>query len=115
MTGGSLSDQKFQEFDAYLSGSDIPGLGDNKVEKPAKPAKTDDDIDLDIDEIANLHEKKVDLILSLLYKIDAKSHKDIVADLVDEMQYERSVVKREKDQAENLKKLVKLANEAAKK
>ena len=115
MTGGSLSDQKIQEFDAYLSGSDMPGDFGNKSKTEEKVSSVVDTGDIDLDKIVELHEKKVDLILSLLYKIDAKSHKDIVADLVDEMQYERSVIKREKDQASDLKKLVELANEAAKK
>lgn len=67
-----------------------------------------------LDDIISLHERKADDILDLLDKIDAKSHKDIVADLVDEMQYQRSIIRREQEQADNLKQLFKLAADATK-
>ena len=67
-----------------------------------------------LDDIITLHERKADDILDLLDKIDAKSHKDIVADLVDEMQYQRSIIRREQEQADNLKQLFKLAADATK-
>ena len=67
-----------------------------------------------LDDIIALHEQKSYDILDLLDKIDAKSHKDIVADLVDEMQYQKGVIRREREQADNLKQLFKLAADAAK-
>ncbi|MDR3125692.1 MAG: hypothetical protein LBU20_01290 [Candidatus Nomurabacteria bacterium] len=67
-----------------------------------------------LDDIITLHEQKADDILDLLEKIDAQSHKDIVADLVDEMQYQRGVIRREQEQADNLKQLLKLAADATK-
>jgi hypothetical protein len=67
-----------------------------------------------LDDIITLHEQKADDILDLLDRIDAKSHKDIVADLVDEMQYQKGVIRRERDQSDNLKQLLKLAADATK-
>jgi Predicted membrane protein len=67
-----------------------------------------------LDDIILLHEQKADDILDLLDKIDAKSHKDIVAELVDEMQYQKGVIRREQEQADNLKQLFKLAADATK-
>jgi len=116
MNGGSLSDQQLKEFDAYLSGennnsNDKPA--DTKFEPigspPAKPIGGND-----LDDIVRAHERKIDIIMGLLDKVDAKAHKDIVADLVDEMQYQKSIVKREKEQGANLKRLISLANEAVK-
>ncbi|GHU08729.1 hypothetical protein FACS189431_5540 [Alphaproteobacteria bacterium] len=118
MNGGNLSDQQLKEFDAYLNGSNSNGPSDDI--KPAAPVAkpqpqqvkhNDNNID-DLDKIVDLHKKKVKLILDLLDKIDARAHKDIVADLVDEMQYQKSIVKREEEQAGSLKKLIALASEA---
>jgi len=67
-----------------------------------------------LDDIISLHEKKANDILDLLDKIDAKGHKDIVAELVDEMQYQRGIIRREQEQAQNLKQLFKLAADATK-
>ena len=123
MSGGNLSDQQLKEFDAYLNDADggddgavaapvMPNPADPMgPAKPPKPTVADDDIDA----IPRLHKNKLNMILGLLNKIDAKSHKDIVADLVDEMQYQRSVIRREEQQADNLKKLISLAREASKK
>jgi hypothetical protein len=113
MGGGNLSDQQLKEFDEYLSGSGdsqpVVSKPEPKFDAPKPSASTDY-----IDDIIKLHDKKVSGILGLLDKIDAKTHKDIVADLVDEMQYQKSIIKREKEQAENLKKLFSLADDASK-
>jgi hypothetical protein len=119
MGGGSLSDQQLKEFDEYLSGagSSQPSAPkpESKPEVKPEPVVQKTHVDDDyIDEIPKLHQKKVDGIYELLDKIDAKTHKDIVADLVDELQYQKGVIKREKDQAEDLKKLFSLAAEAGK-
>ncbi|MDR1197309.1 MAG: hypothetical protein LBL08_03520 [Candidatus Nomurabacteria bacterium] len=126
--GGSLSDQQLKEFDEYLSGvgpdKSEPEAAPKPVEEekpepkpmPApekQPVKSSGNADY-IDEIIDLHQKKVDGILDLLSKIDAKTHKDIVADLVEEMQYQNSVLDREKSQAGDLKQLFQLAKEARK-
>jgi outer membrane biosynthesis protein TonB len=79
---------------------------------PVSPPPVDDESYLD--DIITLHEQKADDILDLLDKIDAKSHKDIVADLVDEMQYQKGVIRREQEQADNLKQLFRLAADATK-
>jgi hypothetical protein len=113
MDGGSLSDQQLKEFDAYLSGDNNNKPNNTKPDiAPIKPQPPK--ADADFDSIVKLHKEKVNVILDLLDKIDAKSHKDIVADLVDEMQYQKSIIKREQEQGANLKKLITLANEAAK-
>jgi len=113
MNGGNLSDQQLKEFDAYLSGEENKVKFDSDgmdMPKPQpQPVKNDDNND-----IIRLHKEKVAVILGLLDKIDAKAHKDIVADLVDEMQYQKGIIKREREQAGNLKKLIALADEAAK-
>ncbi|MDR2523930.1 MAG: hypothetical protein LBC95_00060 [Candidatus Nomurabacteria bacterium] len=128
MGGGSLSDDQLKEFDAYLNSNDnsvsapapqAPPVSDPEPvaapEPPAAPAPAPRVSDDYLDQIVSLHEKKAEAIIGLLDKIDAKSHKDIVADLVDEMQYQKGVVKREREQSGNLKKLFSLANEASKK
>lgn len=141
MVGGSLSDQQLKEFDDYLSGVDSTGnsSGANAPEpkeppkaptppaykpepkpfvpepkpipEPPKAPTVDTSF---VDDIERLHQKKVDTILGLLDKIDAKTHKDIVADLVDEMQYQKSVIKRERASAADIKKLIELAEQASK-
>jgi restriction endonuclease Mrr len=118
MNGGNLSDQQLKEFDAYLNNSngpsdDIKPAAPAAKPQPAKHSVSNGDVD-DLDKIVDLHKKKVKLILDLLDKIDAKAHKDIVADLVDEMQYQKSIVKREEEQAGSLRKLIALADEATK-
>lgn len=140
MTGGSLSDQQLKEFDEYLSGVNNTGSASAPAPKapqpplppeppkpfapepapaptpmpePPKPAQPAPNAGF-VDNIINLHQQKVDTILNLLDKIDAKTHKDIVADLVDEMQYQKSVIKREKASAADIKKLIELAEQASK-
>ena len=125
--GGSLTDDQLREFDAYLNGAqpvsnnnddiddeepmDQPKPEQQIIEDEVKIEKTDTEY---LNKIIELHSKKAYDILELLDKIDAKSHKDIVADLVDEMQYQKSVVKREKDQLGKLKQLFAQAAEATK-
>ena len=134
MSGGSLSDQQLKEFDDYLSGVNNsggasapapapvdpprPSMSPKPEPKPfaaPKPApeapKPAPKMDV-VDEIMRVHQQKVDTILDLLDKIDAKTHKDIVADLVDEMQYQKGIIKREKAGAADMKKLIELASEA---
>jgi hypothetical protein len=130
--GGSLSDQQLKEFDEYLSGAGSTDKSEpmatpkpapeKKPEarqqpqpqpEPATPPKAIESTDY-IDEIPKLHQKKIDGILELLKKIDAKAHTEIVADLVEEMQYQNSVLEREKASATDLKKLFQLAEEARK-
>lgn len=142
MSGGSLSDQQLKEFDEYLSGVSSTGSASSPEPAPApapapepalppveppkpvvaeppkpapapEPAKSTANVDF-VDEIINLHQKKVDTILDLLDKIDAKTHKDIVAELVDEMQYQKGIIKREKANAADIKKLIELAEAATK-
>lgn len=120
MNGGNLSDQQLKEFDAYLNGDagdkpSNPKLAESKpIMNGAKPQSSKTSTGGDLDKIIALHKEKVDMILDLLDKIDAKAHKEIVADLVDEMQYQKSIVKREENQLGNLKKLIALADEATK-
>ena len=136
MVGGSLSDQQLKEFDDYLSGVSSSGGSTSApapeprpipepqkpvakpfvpepkpAPEPQKPAFSGVNSNF-VDNIVQLHQEKVDTILGLLDKIDAKAHKDIVADLVDEMQYQKSVIKREKASAADIKKLIELAEEA---
>jgi hypothetical protein len=66
-----------------------------------------------VDEIVKLHDAKVGQILDLLDQIDAKAHQEIVASLVDEMQYQKAIIRREQDNAEAFKKLLKLAAQAS--
>lgn len=116
MNGGNLSDQQLKEFDAYLSGDDKSTNGAKltpAMDEP-KPFVAAASTDNGMDQLVKLHKEKVAVILGLLDKIDAKSHKDIVADLVDEMQYQKSIIKREEEQGANLRKLITLANEATK-
>jgi len=124
--GGGLTDDQLKEFDAYLNGTQ-PVQDNNDVDdepeslpEPEQKIVNDDKeikkVDSDyLNKIIELHSQKADDIMNLLDKIDAKSHKDIVADLVDEMQYQKGVVKREKDQLEKLKQLFAQAAEATKK
>lgn len=81
--------------------------------EPVKPVQTSQSTGF-VDDIIKLHQQKIDTILDLLDKIDAKTHKDIVAELVDEMQYQKGVVKREKASAADIKKLIELAEQATK-
>jgi outer membrane biosynthesis protein TonB len=83
-------------------------------EVPEPEATPTDAYESYLDDIIVLHEQKAGDIIDLLDKIDAKSHKDIVADLVDEMQYQKGVIRREQEQADNLKQLLKLAADATK-
>jgi outer membrane biosynthesis protein TonB len=85
-----------------------------EVDYAPEPTASSDGYESYLDDIITLHEQKADDILDLLDKIDAKSHKDIVADLVDEMQYQKGVIRREQEQADNLKQLLKLAADATK-
>ena len=129
--GGSLSDQQLKEFDEYLSkiGEGNSANVDFKTPAPAaappKPApvpaesvvETAQDIPgtgIVVDEIVKLHDAKVGQILNLLDQIDAKTHQEIVANLVDEMQYQKAVIRREQDNAEAFKKLLELAAQASK-
>jgi|GEM_PF-3555282 len=144
MAGGGLSDQQLKEFDDYLSGVSSTGQPSAPVPDPLplppeppkpvelpeppkpepkpfvpepkeEPAPPKPSTNLNfVDEIINLHQQKVDTILGLLDKIDARSHKDIVADLVDEMQYQKQVIKREKASSDDIKKLMELADQASK-
>ena len=140
MAGGGLSDQQLKEFDDYLSGVSstgqpsapapdplpLPPEPPKPVEPPEPPKpfvpepkedpappKLSTSLNF-VDEIISLHQQKVDTILGLLDKIDARSHKDIVADLVDEMQYQKQVIKREKASSDDIKKLMELADQASK-
>ena len=124
--GGGLTDDQLKEFDAYLNGTQpvvdnkdnddkstsLPSAEQKIVNDEAKIEKTDTDY---LNKIVDLHSQKADDIMGLLDKIDAKAHKDIVADLVDEMQYQKGIVKRETEQLDKLKQLFAQAAEAAKK
>ena len=125
--GGSLTDDQLKEFDAYLNGTqpvnnNINDIDDEEPMELPKPEQKiiDDEVKIEkadtdyLNKIVELHTKKADDIMELLDRIDAKGHKDIVADLVDEMQYQKGVVKREKDQLDRLKQLFAQAQEAAK-
>ena len=124
-----LTDEQLKEFDAYLNGTppapshrdnpmpvdepvaDLPKPERTVVENEDDIAKVDDDY---LDEIVKLHNRKANDILTLLDKINARDNKDLVADLVDEMQYQNGVVKREKDQLNKLRNLFEQAANAAK-
>ena len=122
---GNLTDEQLKEFDAYLNGAQ-PMVDDDDNDEPIKPLphveSEDDDSDVKpkieasyLEEIVDMHGRKADDIMKLLDKIDAKAHKDIVADLVDEMQYQKGVMKRETEQLGKLKQLFTQAAEAIKK
>lgn len=115
---GSLTDDQLKEFDAYLSGSqpvskgtDFPEPEEKIIDEDKNISETDTDY---LDKIVDLHNRKAKDIMDLLDKIDAKAHKDVVADLVDEMQYQKGVAKREADQLGQLKQLFAQALEATK-
>jgi len=118
--GGGLTDSQLKEFDAYLNGASAVSDNDDVSLSGLDKEISDDEKNIKktdinyLDKIIELHTQKADDIIKLLDKIDAKAHKDIVADLVDEMQYQKGVVKREKEQLNRLKQLFAQAAEAAK-
>ena len=118
--GGVLTDDQLKEFDAYLNGAQpvADNIDDTTSPTASEKENITDKKEIDtnyLNKIVELHSRKADEIMELLDKIDAKSHKDIVADLVDEMQYQKGIVKRETEQLDKLKQLFAQAAEAGKK